>query len=652
MFAQLKEERDKINQQRSLESLRQYKAEIGQKEEERIANITSSKETETILEQDPIVRQIMTSEWEEDERRELFERQVLELRSYKKELSEKEQDMVIATTKRILEENPDPNLSFNTVYDQVVAGIQKSRSEKLSGPSFGLMGNTIALEQARQIGMIELESERQEQSAREEAVSKGYCDEDGVDEFFREPTDVAGMGMFRTIVRDIILNRPTSSNEDDNQPEAEAVTSTAEADDDDGDDDDLEPSNTADATPIKRDIYYEDPDAKKKWTLTPSEKVEAFKILNDWRVVYNTRNRAISEKKRPTNTIKPLFLYTEDSERTKEWEMEEVGKALKRQLKSEDDAEKASNDLLIKELMEGGYTKERSLRLVDKLIKNATDKNIKEALLDMKAMLEAREEVKKEKPKEKEDKRPLFVDMKQVLTPDEEKEEFMQPPKSVEREDTKQRLQPPVVQEQPVQRSTSSIDDEPELPTAARPKSDFFRSDDDRSINRNRTETTSELLGSYEDQLFKKMSAQMGAQTEEQKAELKRNLDEINALRSKAISDADDDEIAQERAAKLGLDTSSLLKGDDPSQLERLLSQRPVVSDKKAEDKRPELVESFGELEKIDRESKTDIIGAQYRGMSFGIYIAFDSVCSFPMTYSSLNSSSIWNESYHRWRRR
>ena len=652
MFAQLKEERDKINQQRSLESLRQYKAEIGQKEEERIANITSSKETETILEQDPIVRQIMTSEWEEDERRELFERQVLELRSYKKELSEKEQDMVIATTKRILEENPDPNLSFNTVYDQVVAGIQKSRSEKLSGPSFGLMGNTIALEQARQIGMIELESERQEQSAREEAVSKGYCDEDGVDEFFREPTDVAGMGMFRTIVRDIILNRPTSSNEDDNQPEAEAVTSTAEADDDDGDDDDLEPSNTADATPIKRDIYYEDPDAKKKWTLTPSEKVEAFKILNDWRVVYNTRNRAISEKKRPTNTIKPLFLYTEDSERTKEWEMEEVGKALKRQLKSEDDAEKASNDLLIKELMEGGYTKERSLRLVDKLIKNATDKNIKEALLDMKAMLEAREEVKKEKPKEKEDKRPLFVDMKQVLTPDEEKEEFMQPPKSVEREDTKQRLQPPVVQEQPVQRSTSSIDDEPELPTAARPKSDFFRSDDDRSINRNRTETTSELLGSYEDQLFKKMSAQMGAQTEEQKAELKRNLDEINALRSKAISDADDDEIAQERAAKLGLDTSSLLKGDDPSQLERLLSQRPVVSDKKAEDKRPELVESFGELEKIDRESKTDIIGAQYRGMSFGIYIDFDSVCSFPMTYSSLNSSSIWNESYHRWRRR
>ena len=649
MFAQLKEERDKINQQRSLESLRQYKAEIGQKEEERIANITSSKETETILEQDPIVRQIMTSEWEEDERRELFERQVLELRSYKKELSEKEQDMVIATTKRILEENPDPNLSFNTVYDQVVAGIQKSRSEKLSGPSFGLMGNTIALEQARQIGMIELESERQEQSAREEAVSKGYCDEDGVDEFFREPTDVAGMGMFRTIVRDIILNRPTSSNEDDNQPEAEAVTSTAEADDDDGDDDDLEPSNTADATPIKRDIYYEDPDAKKKWTLTPSEKVEAFKILNDWRVVYNTRNRAISEKKRPTNTIKPLFLYTEDSERTKEWEMEEVGKALKRQLKSEDDAEKASNDLLIKELMEGGYTKERSLRLVDKLIKNATDKNIKEALLDMKAMLEAREEVKKEKPKEKEDKRPLFVDMKQVLTPDEEKEEFMQPPKSVEREDTTQRLQPPVVQEQPVQRSTSSIDDEPELPTAARPKSDFFRSDDDRSINRNRTETTSELLGSYEDQLFKKMSAQMGAQTEEQKAELKRNLDEINALRSKAISDADDDEIAQERAAKLGLDTSSLLKGDDPSQLERLLSQRPVVSDKKAEDKRPELVESFGELEKIDRESKTDIIGAQYRGMSFGIYIAFDSVCSFPMTYSSLNSSSIWNESYHRW---
>ena len=652
MFAQLKEERDKINQQRSLESLRQYKAEIGQKEEERIANITSSKETETILEQDPIVRQIMTSEWEEDERRELFERQVLELRSYKKELSEKEQDMVIATTKRILEENPDPNLSFNTVYDQVVAGIQKSRSEKLSGPSFGLMGNTIALEQARQIGMIELESERQEQSAREEAVSKGYCDEDGVDEFFREPTDVAGMGMFRTIVRDIILNRPTSSNEDDNQPEAEAVTSTAEADDDDGDDDDLEPSNTADATPIKRDIYYEDPDAKKKWTLTPSEKVEAFKILNDWRVVYNTRNRAISEKKRPTNTIKPLFLYTEDSERTKEWEMEEVGKALKRQLKSEDDAEKASNDLLIKELMEGGYTKERSLRLVDKLIKNATDKNIKEALLDMKAMLEAREEVKKEKPKEKEDKRPLFVDMKQILTPDEEKEEFMQPPKSVEREDTTQRLQPPVVQEQPVQRSTSSIDDEPELPTAARPKSDFFRSDDDRSINRNRTETTSELLGSYEDQLFKKMSAQMGAQTEEQKAELKRNLDEINALRSKAISDADDDEIAQERAAKLGLDTSSLLKGDDPSQLERLLSQRPVVSDKKAEDKRPELVESFGELEKIDRESKTDIIGAQYRGMSFGIYIAFDSVCSFPMTYSSLNSSSIWNESYHRWRRR
>eukprot|EP00956_Cyclotella_meneghiniana_P017869 scaffold29424_cov54-Cyclotella_meneghiniana.AAC.6 len=622
---QLNEKRSKLNDIRSMQALRRYTKEAEEKEQQRLADLTSSKDIDAILDSDALAREVITSEIQEEQYEAGIRSKVDELRAYTKDLLDSEQDLVLNTTRKILEDNPDPNL--NTVYDEVLSGIQQSRKDKLSNATFGVMGNTIALEQARQFGLIAREDEKRELEAREEALALGYCSEEGLDDFFKEPTDAAGNRMFRSIVRSILEKRPPSVAD---TVEAEPVAADDEELDEDEEDDLNEDEGaynqqTESDTAIigtRKSIYFQDEEAKKKWSLTPSEKVEAFRLLKEWRAVYNERNQALKEEKRPVNKIKPLFLYKEQTEQTKEWQKEEVNKALRRQLDSDDDVEKASNDLLIKELMEGGYTKERSLRLVDKLIEKATDKIIRDALLDMKTTLMEQEDTK-EKVKTKElPKKPLFVDMKQVLSRDDEDDVVRPPQKQLKRQDTSQIVQPP-----PIQTSTYTPEDEDEydLPSAvARPASEFFATPTDLSINPNRTTTTSELLGSYEDQLFEKLASKTGVKSEEEKAEFKRNLDEINALRSKILSDVEDERLARERAGKSGVDVSSLLEEDgDADSIEKLLSKRPVVPSQDSQTStspaaKHEIIESSGNLVEMGDPDNNDIITARYRAL-FGV---------------------------------
>ena len=609
---------------RSMETLQNYNKEALEMEQQLIADITSEGK-DKILEKDAVVREVITNEMEDEKYKMELKQKMSELEEYKKELSSKEQDMVIATTKRILEQNPDPNLSFNTVYDQVVAGIQQSRRDKLSKPTFGVLGNTIELEQAKQYGMIAQEDEKEEQAVRQEALQKGYCDEEGLDAFFTEPTDPAGVDRFRSIVRSVIAKRPSP----------EDITAAEEGD--------IDAQNKTEAIleGYSRNLLYADVEARKKWTLTPSEKVEAFRLLKEWREIDNLQSekRNALMETRPVNKIKPLFLYSEDSERTKEWQRDEVGKALRRQLDTDDEVEKSSNELLIKELMEGGNTKERSLCLIDKLIAKATDRVIMDALLDMKSSLLEMEETETEKPTQP--SKPLFVDMKQVFSPRDEGEDKKSAVKPLERintettpplsavlssEDAEEKETIPTFQ--PKSEFFSKLDDEEEddLLEAARPKTDFFTNIDETKLDPNRKATTSNLLGSYEDQLFEQFASKTGAKTEEAKAELKRNLDEINALRSQVYSDVQNEDIARERAAKFNIDVDSLLSDDDnPDVLTELLSKRPV-SPKPSDISAPvsntdttqhEIVESFGKLKEIKSNRKSaDIIGASYRAIA------------------------------------
>jgi hypothetical protein len=88
---------------------------------------------------------------------------------------------------------------------------------------FGVMGNTIELEEARQDTRDALEDEKLDQEAREEALAKGYCVEEGLNTFFRKPTDPAEIGMFQQIVRSIVLNRPPSADDVEAEPKALAA---------------------------------------------------------------------------------------------------------------------------------------------------------------------------------------------------------------------------------------------------------------------------------------------------------------------------------------------------------------------------------------------------------------------------------------------
>lgn len=601
-----------------MQALRTYTKEAEEKEQQRLANLASSGDINAILDSDALAREVITSEIQDEQYEAEIQSKVDELRTYTKDLLESEQDLVVNTTRKILEANPDPNL--NTVYDEVLSGIQQSRKDKLSNVTFGVMGNTIALEQARQFGSIAREDAKQELEAREEALALGYCSEEELDDFFKEPIDAAGNRMFRSIVRNILEKRTF---------EAKPVAAIDEKDfdeekidkydlNDEGADDQQTESDTA-VIGSRKSIYYQDEEAKKKWTLTPSEKVEAFQLLKQWRAVYNERSQALKEKKRPVNNIKPLFLYSEESEQTKQWQKEEVDKALRRQLDTDDDVEKASNDLLIKELMEGGYTKERSLRLVDKLIEKANDRIIKDALLDMKTTLMEQDDSKDQEKTKELPKKPLFVDMKQVLSREED-DDVPPPPKQLKQQDASRTVQPQasqVIQQQPIQTSTfiPKDEDEDDLPSAvSRPASDFFATPTDVNISPNRTTTTSELLGSYEDQLFEKLASKTGVTTQEEKAEFKRNLDEINTLRSKILSDVEDERLAREKAAKSGVNASSLLEeGGDADSIEKLLSKRPVVPSQ--DSAKHEIIESFGNLEEMGGQENNDIINARYRAL-------------------------------------
>jgi hypothetical protein len=582
--------REKLNQLRSIESIRRMNKEAEDKENELVASIISGG-MEQALERDALVREIVTNEDDEEEYERAVNEKIKELGAYARDLMRNETEMMVNITRQILEENPDPDLDYYTVFDAVVAGIQRSRNEKLSKPTFGVMGSSIELEQARQIGRISKERDEEEQAARDEALNKGYCVEAELDEFFRVPTDAAGERMYRAICRSVLGKRPPPADDTvdtEGEKKDENLSSEENAEDEDND---WNFQMASRSQTFRNDPFFRDEETKKLHRLTPAKKEEVFRFWKDWGVFKNHRKKAVSEEKRPASPIKPLFLYTEDSERTREWEKREATRALQSQLKSDDEVENASNELLIKEITEGGYTKERSLRLVDKLIAKATDKIIKEALLDIKATLLETEEEPKEVVTGP--KKPVFVDIKQVLTRDDEED------KKVAQLPPKQSISKPV---KPVESKQNYI--EQDLPAApvAPPKSEFFSSGADISNDPNRTAATSEFLGSYEEQLFTQFAKKTGAETEEEKAELKRNLDALNALRESGYSDDE---------TNLEIDADKILDDDSDSQLEALLSKRPVA----AKQSEHELVEIGGHLEEMKTESEVDIASARYKAL-------------------------------------
>ena len=664
IYTQLQNERDKLNEEKSIQMLKQYEAEAARREEEMVADILSEG-PDKILDRDPIAREIVTDLLEEKEEDAELKRKIEELQAYKEQLMEKEQDVAVEATRAILEKNTNPNIDMIDVYNEVVERIQKDRREKLSGPTLGVLGDTIELEEAKEYGLQAREEADRERMAREDAVAKGWCDPDGVDAFFEEPKEYAEVKMFQSIVRSIVLNRPMDPTAAEAGPAVEAeetarepVVAEKDGTDDDGvgegavgddseeeDIEDDEASYFGYGRPMI-DRFLELEAEEKKWTLSASEKAEAFKLYNDWKEFEKERKQAERElepEDAPTKQIglntraSPLFLYTEDSERTRKFEQQKLEKALRRQLQADDDIEKSSNELLMKELLEGGYTKERSLRLIDKLISKSDDKVIKDALMDIKtSVLDSKDEdyqVEKEAPE-----RPLFVnkevDLSKVFTRDEEDErEIPTPPKPesrttappVEREDQKWRTQ-----KIEVPMDEDDDDDLPDLDSYVEPPKTAFFDSFDREAEASREKTTSELFGSYDDQSFERFAARTGATTEEEKAELRRNLAELEELKAKGRAEIEARDVERE-SARLGIDTDNLDAEDlNSDQIDALLSRRSALRPKDAErkpgaeaapqaaEKKREIIAgSDGTLKKMET-GETDYISQAYRAISGG----------------------------------
>lgn len=610
-------------------------------EDNKVRELTAEGE-DRVLEKDAVAREIMM----DAESREKFKddevKQRSELEASRQELYQKEEEMAAVRTREILAKNPDPNLDIDQVYDEVLTAIQNSRKDKLGAKSLGVLANTIQLEEAREYSRKAKEEKETQKEANEEAIARGFADGDNLDAFFEKPEGYNEVKMYQSIVRSIIEKRPPSL--DTIIPKA---TLDDDLDDEDGDeDDDGESSDPGTRFSVE--------DEEKKWKLTAKETVESYRLLNLWREMESARNlmeSSLGEKKdRSSNKIQPLFLSIEDSEETRREDAKEFAQVLQLGLKTDDDVEKSSNELLMKELLEGGVNKERSLRLVEKLINKATDDTIKEALNDLKATLMEKEEVSTQRPQSNTGP----IDLSKVLlgSGDEPVATPRQPPKATESEKTlpqwvedEKKLAPPP--------STAFFqapaEDEPKA--AAPPKPAFFQSIDEDSVESDASTVTgdkpfSNVFGSYEEQKFQSIAKQMGANTEEEKAELRRNLDELKEIQNQALGKLDDEDFdVSAESAKLGVDVNSLnFDAEDDDQIMSIIGKRsglknkgggsevpPVKTSevnesklKKAtlivnEDVDDIIVGSDGKLKKMNVDKKIDIAGDRYRAISAGM---------------------------------
>eukprot|EP00986_Skeletonema_menzelii_P016678 scaffold15428_cov74-Skeletonema_menzelii.AAC.1 len=331
---------------------------------------------------------------------------------------------------------------------------------------------------------------------------------------------------------------------------------------------------------------------KEKYTLSAKETVEAYKLLNLWREMQSTQDileTALGMKEESSyrpNQLEPFFLYEEDSEETRRKEKEQLTKVLKKGLESDDAVEISSNELLMKELLEGGITKERSIRLLDKLIAKTTVDTIRDSLMELKATIMEEDEMdqqgnvgEKKKKSGPIDLSGVFRTSDDLLDTTEQSAATATPAKPVE---SGGRTMPSWVKEQAeddalppaFDTSVSSVSTPPP------PNTEFFSSteEDEFSDLDKSYSPTGGMFGTYEEQKFERLAGQVGAQSEEEKEELRRNMDALKQAEEMATAELLNDEIdIAAVSAKLGINIDDLnLDAEDDDQIKSILGKRPV----------------------------------------------------------------------------
>ena len=256
---------------------------------------------------------------------------------------------------------------------------------------------------------------------------------------------------------------------------------------------------------------------------------------------------------RPTNKIEPFFLYEEDTEEKRRKEKESLNMALRKVLESEDSAEISSNELLMKELLEGRVTKDKLVRLLDKLSTKATDAAIKDSLVELKSLiLEGKGDADSTTmdndagvfySKRKNNKSGQPLDLSGIFRTSDmgEEEEPKAPVLSSSSTTTSKtlsggRTMPSwVTEETPLSSTSSSSTSTPDIydeVKAPPPNTPFFQSLNDEDEGEVSTERSPAggMFGTYEEQRLQKLAKRVGAQTDEEMAELRRNMEGMIVL--------------------------------------------------------------------------------------------------------------------------
>ena len=526
-----------MNQQKKRQLIESWEQE-GKAQEELIdKDLQSSPDGgETILQKDGVVGEIIQNAEARETQTNEAKKQKQELDFYERQLQQrKEIEGVVEKAAAKLGSDAD----IDDVYEEALTQIQSSRKEKLGAKSLGVYANSIALEEGREYVR---EQKLNKEFLRDVEKEAGLMDksDDEVEQFFKTPTNYAEERIYRSIVRRLVDKRP--------EMEPAAVASTSS--DDDSEEDDGEDA----AVPVLVE------DVKAKYTLSAKETVEAYKLLNLWREMQSSQDEmeiALGMKdistgaKMPTppsNKLEPFFLYEEDSEEKRQKERENLMKVLAKGLESDDDVEHSSNEVLMKELFsdgskEGGVNKNQATRLLDKLLKKSTaGSTIRSSLEELKrtileeddtSVADASDEILFRKKKSGGGP----VDLSGVFrTSDMAEEEEPKTPTFASRpvesmDGGSDRTMPNWVDEQKKQQeevapsplpNTSFFQSE-ETSAGPPPSTPFFQSDE--------VEIQSDagpkdvVLGTYEEQKLQQLANKVGASTEEEMEELRRNME-------------------------------------------------------------------------------------------------------------------------------
>ena len=541
-------EQRSLNNQKKLELINSWEQEgilAEQAIDNTISSATSDVERQEIINSDGISREIINNAEQREIQDTNIQKQKDELDFYKRQMLQRKE------VEGVVEKATSNNLNedMDTIYEETLNQIQSSRKNKLGPQSLGVLSNSIALEEGREYVTKQKE---QKEFLKEVEREAGLVDasEDEISQFFKAPTNVVEERMYRSIVRQIVDKRVPEYNEGESSMEVSETLDPAE--------EGWDGSSFASTADKK----------KKKYQLSAKETVEAYKLLNLWRevqseqdameVALGMKDDERTAKPRAKKKLEPFFLYQEDTEEKRAKEKEELTKVLQKGLQSDDDVEKSSNDLLMKELLEGGITKDRAVRLLDKLMSKATDDTIRESLEELKGTLLEEDDGWMPDDVEEDRQSAAFLRKKKASGPIDLSGVFRTSDIIDEEEESAAAATPNTESTQAVSTGgtqktmpswvgseVSLVDDmsggaEEELveeekafsslPPPPPPNTPFFSDSEGTREGEDKSSPTGGMFGTYEEQRLQNLASKVGAQTEEEIEELRKNMEGKNLV--------------------------------------------------------------------------------------------------------------------------